>query len=134
MELVAQYSAGAALVPIRRGLRLFGENPRSAFSKLNERDLEDISRNLVGLKNEGIDKIIELAAKAKTRKDLNIIIRSLDRSLRSLHIWVPQWYKNVHTIAYRNQYSYPKNLPPFELGVFDFWWLDAKKAEILKSK
>ena len=107
LELIQQYSSKTADVP---------------------------SRNLVGLKNEGIDKIIELAAKAKTRKDLNIIIRSLDRSLRSLHIWVPQWYKNVHTIAYRNQYSYPKNLPPFELGVFDFWWLDAKKAKILKSK
>ena len=76
MELIQQYSSKTADVP---------------------------SRNLVGLKNEGIDKLIELAAKAKTRDDLNVIIRSLDRSLRSLHIWVPQWYKNVHTIAYRNQ-------------------------------
>jgi len=49
MELIAQYSAGAALVPIRRAMRLVGDNPRSAFSRLSERDLEDISRNLVGL-------------------------------------------------------------------------------------
>ena len=42
--------------------------------------------------------------------------------------------KNVHTIAYKNQYSYPNNLPPFELGAFDFWWFDNKKAEILESK
>ena len=107
LELIQQYSSKTADVP---------------------------SRNLVGLKNEGIDKLIELAAKAKTRDDLNVIIRSLDRSLRSLHIWVPQWYKNVHTIAYRNQYSYPNNLPPFELGAFDFWWFDAKKAAILENK
>ena len=49
MELIAQYSAGAALVPIRRAMRLVGDNPRSAFSRLSERDLQDISRNLVGL-------------------------------------------------------------------------------------
>ena len=107
LELIQQYSSKTADVP---------------------------SRNLVGLKNEGIDKLIELAAKAKTRDDLNVIIRSLDRSLRSLHIWVPQWYKNVHTIAYRNQYAYPNNLPPFELGTFDFWWFDAEKAAILENK
>ena len=65
-ELVQQYSSKTADVP---------------------------SRNLVGLKNEGIDILINLAANATTRKELNEIIRSLDRSLRSLHIWVPQWYK-----------------------------------------
>ncbi|MFL2802478.1 MAG: hypothetical protein ACJ0DD_06935 [Paracoccaceae bacterium] len=107
LELIQQYSSNTADIP---------------------------SRNLVGLKNKGIDNLINLAAKSKTREELNIIIRSLDRSLRSLHIWVPQWYKNVHTIAYKNQYSYPKKLPPFELGAFDFWWFDNKKAEILELK
>ena len=107
LELVQQYSSKTADIP---------------------------SRNLVGLKNEGIDILINLASKAKTREELNLIIKSLDRSLRSLHLWVPQWYKNVHTIAYKNQYSYPNNLPPFELGAFDFWWFDNKKAEILESK
>ena len=107
IELVQQYSSKTADVP---------------------------SRNLVGLKNEGIDILINLAANAKTRKELNEIIRSLDRSLRSLHIWVPQWYKKVHTVAYRNHYSYPKNLPPFDLGAFDFWWFDNEKAEILNNK
>ena len=107
IELVQQYSSKTADVP---------------------------SRNLVGLKNEGIDILINLAANATTRKELNEIIRSLDRSLRSLHIWVPQWYKKVHTVAYRNHYSYPKNLPPFDLGAFDFWWFDNEKAEILNNK
>ncbi len=107
IELVQQYSSKTADVP---------------------------SRNLVGLKNEGIDILINLAANATTRKELNEIIRSLDRSLRSLHIWVPQWYKKVHTVAYRDHYSYPKNLPPFDLGAFDFWWFDKEKAEILNNK
>ena len=42
LELIAQYSAGAALVPIRR---IFRPNK---FKKLTDRDREDISRNLVG--------------------------------------------------------------------------------------
>ena len=83
----------------------------------------------MGLKNIGIDEIVKLAVKAETRKELNTIIRSLDRSLRAMHLWIPQWYKNVHTVAYRNQYSYPETLPPFELGTFDFWWYDKKKSE-----
>ena len=49
MELIAQYSAGGIiLVPLRRAMKLAGDKPRSAFSRLSERDLEDISRNLVG--------------------------------------------------------------------------------------
>ena len=92
------------------------------------------SRNLVGLKNVGIDELIKLAIKAETRQELNIVIRALDRSLRAMHIWIPQWYKNVHTVAYRNEYSYPKNLPPFDLGAFDFWWYDAKKAKKISGQ
>ena len=50
MELMAQYSVGAGLPLIRRtlGLAQEGKGLKYAFSRLNERDLEDISRNLVG--------------------------------------------------------------------------------------
>ena len=92
------------------------------------------SRNLVGLKNNGIDGLVKLATQANSRKELNNIIRGLDRSLRAMHLWIPQWYKNVHTVAYRDQYSYPKALPPFDLGAFDFWWYDEKKAIKISGK
>ena len=92
------------------------------------------SRNIVGLKNKGIDELVKLATKAKSREELNITIRALDRSLRAMHLWIPQWYKNVHTVAYRNQYSYPNILPPFELGAFDFWWHDIEKAKSIEGK
>ena len=107
LELVQQYSSKTAEIP---------------------------SRNLVGLKNEAINSLIKSASKASTREELNIIIKSLDRSLRAMHIWIPQWYKDVHTVAYKNQYSYPNNLPPYDLGAFDFWWFDRQKAKILESK
>ena len=86
------------------------------------------SRNVVGLKNKAIDKLIQDALNAKTREELDVIIRALDRSLRSLKFWVPQWYKQVHTVAFRNEFSFPESLPPYDLGVFDFWWFDIDKA------
>ncbi len=107
LELVQQYSSKTAEIP---------------------------SRNLVGLKNKAVDSLITSASKASTREELNVIIKSLDRSLRAMHIWIPQWYKDVHTVAYKNQYSYPNNLPPYDLGAFDFWWFDRQKAKILESK
>ena len=92
------------------------------------------SRNLVGLKNEAIDQLIEKAIKAKSRAELDIIIQSLDRSIRSMKIWVPQWYKQVYTVAYKDVFGFPERLPPFDLGVFDSWWYDQKKADALASK
>ncbi len=86
------------------------------------------SRNVVGLKNEAIDKLVQHALNAKSREELDVVIRALDRSLRSLKFWVPQWYKQVHTVAFRNEFSFPDTLPPFDLGVFDFWWFDINKA------
>ena len=86
------------------------------------------SRNVVGLKNEAIDKLVQHALNAKSREELDVVIRSLDRSLRSLKFWVPQWYKQGHTVAFRNEFSFPDTLPPFDLGVFDFWWFDINKA------
>ena len=92
------------------------------------------SRNLVGLKNIAIDTLVRKATKAKTRKELTTIIKALDRALRAMHIWIPQWYKSVHTVAYKNQYSYPTPLPPFELGTLDFWWFDKDKYQEIKGK
>ena len=68
---------------------------------------------------------------ASTREELNQTIRALDRVLRNKVIWVPQWYKNKHTIAYFNMYEHPEVLPPYDLGVLDLWWFDQNKYESL---
>ncbi len=89
--------------------------------------------NLAGVKDEGIDKLIKIVRAAKTRQDLNIAIRALDRVLRAEVIWVPQWYKNKHTIAYYDMFDHPENLPPYDLGVLDLWWFNKSKSENLKE-
>ena len=72
--------------------------------------------------------------KADTRDNLKVAVRALDRVLRSYRFWIPQWYKDVHTVAYFDIYEYPENLPPFDLGVLDFWWINQEKFQDLKAK
>jgi microcin C transport system substrate-binding protein len=62
-----------------------------------------------------------------------VSVHALDRVLRAIRFWVPQWYKNVHTVAYYDMYEHPANVPPFSLGNLDFWWYNAEKADKLKA-
>ncbi len=91
------------------------------------------TRNIAGVNNEGIDKLLETVIASKTRDELNTATRALDRTLRAMHIWVPQWFKSVHTVAYYDYYRHPENLPPFSLGDTDFWWADMDAYEKLKE-
>ena len=77
--------------------------------------------NTSGIANEGIDKLIEDVIAADNIADLTVAVRALDRVLRSFHFWIPQWFKDVHTVAYQDIYEHPP-IPPFALGQLDFWW------------
>ncbi len=89
------------------------------------------SRNMAGLKNEGIDALIDLVIAAENRDELELRARALDRALRSLHMWVPQWYKDVHTVAFYNYLRHPDELPPYSMGAPNWWWADQAAYEAL---
>ena len=89
--------------------------------------------NVMGLKSPAVDKLIDVVMAAKTKDTLTVATKALDRVLRAEDFWVPQWYKNVNTVAYYDIYDHPANLPPYALGEMDFWWFDAAKAEKLKA-
>ncbi len=91
------------------------------------------SSNLTGLKNPAIDALIARIETAPSREELTPAVRALDRVLRALHIWVPNWYKGTHTIAYLDLFGRPETLPPFDMGAGDFWWWDADKAAALQA-
>ena len=90
--------------------------------------------NLTGIKDQGVDAIIKEVRSAKSREELGIAIRALDRVLRNKVIWVPQWFKNKHTIAYFDMYEHPSNLPPYDIGVLDTWWMNSDKYNDLKDQ
>jgi len=94
---------------------------------------DNSTRNRMGLADPAVDKLLDVIEGAKTRAELDVATRALDRVLRRIHFNVPQWYKNVHTVAYYDQYAYPDPLPPYALGNLDFWWFDAAKGEKLRA-
>ncbi|WP_244888712.1 extracellular solute-binding protein [Paracoccus halophilus] len=89
--------------------------------------------NPMGLANPAIDALIRKGIETETREDMDTLVRALDRSLRALRFWVPQWYRADHTIAYYDIFGHPETIPPFALGELDFWWYDADKAAKLKQ-
>ncbi|MDA9208337.1 extracellular solute-binding protein [Octadecabacter sp.] len=94
---------------------------------------DDSSRNLMGLKDDAVDQLIDIVIAAETLEDMQTASRALDRVLRAKEFWVPQWYKSSHTVAYYDIFGYPENLPPYSLGHLSFWWYDEEKAAELEA-
>lgn len=89
--------------------------------------------NAAGLANPAIDRLITHVENADTQDQMKTAVHALDRALRSLSFWVPQWYNGNNLIAYYDQYGRPDNIPPYALGELDFWWFDAEKAAALRT-
>ncbi len=93
----------------------------------------DGSLNLAGISDPAVDALIERVIAAKSRDELNIAARALDRVLRAGHYWVPHWYKPSNTIAYWDKFSRPEVKPRFDRGILDTWWFDKAKAAKLAA-
>ncbi|NBD29568.1 MAG: ABC transporter substrate-binding protein [Alphaproteobacteria bacterium] len=94
---------------------------------------DDSSRNLMRLRDRAIDRLIDHVIEAESLEEMTTAAHALDRALRAYGFWVPQWYKDVHTVAYYDMYRHPETLPPFALGELTFWWYDADRAEDLRE-
>jgi microcin C transport system substrate-binding protein len=87
------------------------------------------SRNLIGIKNAAVDKLIDRLVFAKSREELVAATRALDRVLLSHHFVVPQWtYGKVRTARW-NRFAHPENMPEYGAAAFPtIWWWDEAKA------
>ena len=90
--------------------------------------------NSMGVSSPAIDRLIEFISGASSKADLRIAVRALDRVLRAEKFWIPQWYKDVHTVAYFDMFEHPEPLPPYSLGYLDFWWVNPEKEAKLKAE
>lgn len=93
----------------------------------------DGSLNLAGISNPVIDTLIGKVVASKSRAELEVAARALDRVLRAGHYWVPQWYKPIHHIAHWDRFSRPGIKPRYDRGIVDTWWYDVAKADKLRS-
>ncbi|MGN6117023.1 MAG: extracellular solute-binding protein [Nitrobacter sp.] len=87
------------------------------------------SRNIVGIKNPAVDKLIERVIFTKDRADLVAATKALDRVLLWHNYVVPQWtYSKVRTARW-DRFGRPAEMPKYGLAAFPaLWWYDADKA------
>jgi microcin C transport system substrate-binding protein len=85
------------------------------------------SRNLPGINNPVIDALVQDIIQAKDREQVVIASRALDRVLLYGEYLVPNWYIDVHRVAYWNKFGIPKTQPLYYEPItwlLKAWWID----------
>ena len=85
------------------------------------------SRNLPGVRDPVVDRLIELLIAAPDRAALVARTRALDRVLLWGHYVIPQFHLSAFRVAYWDRFGRPAVSPKYELGV-DTWWVDPRKT------
>ena len=89
--------------------------------------------NLSGIEDPVVDALIDKVIGAKSREEMQVAARALDRVLLAGHYWVSHWYKAAHNIAHWDKFGRPPNKPDYARGIIDLWWYDEEKAAALKA-
>ena len=80
------------------------------------------SLNLSGIQVPVVDALVESVIAAPSRSAQKTAAHSLDRVLRALYVWVPQWHNDKHHIAYWGRYGSAQTKPIYARGILDCWW------------
>ena len=91
------------------------------------------SRNLAGIKDPVVDKLVDLVIAAGDRQSLVDRTRALDRVLLWGQYVIPQWHITAFRVAYWDKFDRPVIAPKYALG-FDTWWVDAAKEAALVQR
>lgn len=86
------------------------------------------TRNLIGIKNPAIDKLIDRIIFAKDRAELVAATHALDRVLLWNHYVVPMWHVPFDRIAYWDKYKRPDPGPSRFTAFPTVWWYDKEAA------
>ncbi|MBE9567725.1 MAG: ABC transporter substrate-binding protein [Proteobacteria bacterium] len=85
------------------------------------------SRNLPGINNPVVDALVMDIIQAKDREAVVIASRALDRVLLNGEYLVPNWYINVHRVAYWNKFGIPETQPLYydpTTWLLKAWWIE----------
>ena len=108
----------------RRALSLSPGNEQALYWGSAAADQEG-SRNVPGVRSQGIDAIITKLTSAETPEDFTTAARALDRALTTGRYVIPIWTYAVGRIAHQSRLHYPKRLPLYGDGVEwlpGVWW------------
>ena len=87
------------------------------------------SRNLIGVSNPAIDKLVEALIFAPDRDGLVTACRALDRALIWNHYVVPMWFTDFDRTARWDRFGRPAKLPELSTGFPTIWWWDEERAK-----
>lgn len=98
------------------------------------------SSNILGVKSEVVDRLVEELVNAPDRASLVAHTRALDRVLQWGFYVIPQYHISVFRVAYWDKFGRPAVAPKYGLD-FNSWWvkpgaeasLEAKKAAVPKE-
>ena len=84
------------------------------------------SRNTLGVKDPGVDALIDRIIFAKDREELVAATKALDRVLLAHDYVVPQWWSPATRTARWNRFGRPQTMPRYAAPAFPtIWWWDA---------
>jgi microcin C transport system substrate-binding protein len=89
------------------------------------------TRNLAGIRDPSVDRLIELLIQAPDRKALVARTRALDRVLLWGFYVIPHFHLQAFRAAYWDRFARPAVAPKYAFG-FDTWWIDPRKDAALQ--
>jgi microcin C transport system substrate-binding protein len=92
------------------------------------------SQNEAGIADPAIDAMIDHIIAARTREEMTVAARALDRVFRAGRYWIPHWYKPTHWLAYWDVFAWPEKKPRYGRGAPETWWADPAKAAAVVKK
>ncbi|WP_253944203.1 extracellular solute-binding protein [Pseudogemmobacter hezensis] len=113
---------------------MFGYFPGSELKQWLGSTEADVSvRNLAGLKDPAVDRLIEVIMAADSHDEITTSVHAMDRVLRAKKFRIPMWHKPGTWAAYYDMYEHPAELPPYATGELSWWWVNPEKEAALKA-
>ncbi len=89
------------------------------------------SYNLSGASEPVYDELIRHIRGVKSREELVVALRVLDRIERARLDWIPNWYSANHRVAYWDMFGFVEPKPDYGWPVESLWWYDGDKAKAI---
>ncbi|MBX3582999.1 MAG: ABC transporter substrate-binding protein [Rhizobiaceae bacterium] len=89
------------------------------------------TRNYPGSRSPAVDSLIAAAGAAKTRDELIVALKALDRVLRARLDWIPTYGTANHWLAYWDMFGFVEPKPDYGFPVETLWWFDKEKAKAI---
>jgi len=89
------------------------------------------SSNYAGIDDPVVDALLDHVSAARSRSELAIAMRALDRVLRARHYTVLNWHSPNHRVAHWDMFGRPEVKPDYAFAFEITWWYEAAKAAAL---